>query len=98
MTKHSWRPPAPSRNKSGGPKPDNSWLKFVHDSHLEWLMDMVDRVERGEVLDDEDSEHYAIIKEQALTFMARAKAENWTEADKSARMLAWQSSTLAGRL
>ena len=72
-----------------GPRPDNSWLKYVTDSHLEWLMDTVDMQRRGVLMSREDAEHYAIIKEQAETFMARAKAEHWSEADKRARLLAW---------
>ena len=94
--KHVWRPPAFSRdrsNKSGKP----AWLKFVTDSHLEWLMDMVDRIRRHEALDDEDAECYSVIKEQAETFMARAKLENWSEEDKRVRMLAWHGSNMTGR-
>ena len=85
-----------SRDKSGGPKPDNSWLKYVCDPHLELLMDLVDQQRRGVPLSREDSFHYIAIQEQAETFMARAKAEHWTEEDKRARMLAWQSSNLVG--
>lgn len=95
--KHGWRPPAFSRDKTSDRSGRNSWLKFVTDSHLEWLMDTVDRQRRGTLMNKEDVEHYAIIKEQAETFMARAKLENWSEADKRARMLAWHGSRIVGR-
>ena len=84
--KHVWRHPAFSRNKSN--KPNNAWLPFVCDSHLEWLMDAIDRLQRGEVLDAEDTEHYNIIKEQAERFMVQAEAEGWPEDDRRLRM-AW---------
>ena len=95
MTKHSWRPPASSRNKASNKSNKseragrNRWLKYVTDSHLEWLMDTVDRQRRGVLMSDEDAEHYTVIKEQAEAFMAQAKTEHWSEADKRARMLAW---------
>ena len=60
-------------------------------------MELVDMQRRGQSLSREDSFHYIAIKEQAETFMARAKLERWSEADKRARMLAWQSSNMAGR-
>ena len=94
--KHGWRQPAFSSDPSG-PRPDNRWLKYVTDSHLEWVMDIVDRIRRGEVLDDEDAECYSVIKEQAETFMALAKLENWSEEDKRIRMLAWHGQCMAGR-
>lgn len=72
------------------PSSDNTWLKFVCDSHLEWLMDMIDRIRRGELLSDEDAEHYSVIQEQAETFMAQAEAGNWTEDERRVRMVnAW---------
>lgn len=90
MTKHTWRPPAFSRGKSSNKsnKPDNTWLKFVSDSHLEWLMDMGDRIRRGELLDAEDAECYTVIQEQAETFMTQAEAERWSEEDRRVHM-AW---------
>ena len=91
--KHPWRQPAFSSDPSG---PNNSWMLFVCDPHLELLMELVDMQRRGVLMSREDAEHYAIIKEQAETFMARAKAEHWTEEDKRARMLASQSSNLVG--
>lgn len=94
--KHVWRPPAFSRDKSNKPgKP--AWLKFVTDSHLEWLMDAIDRMQRGELLDDEDAECYSVIQKQAETFMEQAKLENWSEEDKRVRMLAWHGSGIVGR-
>ena len=78
----------PFKTSDKSNKSDNAWLPFVCDSHLEWLMDMMDRMRRGEVLDNEDAEHYAIIQEQAERFMAQAEAENWTEDDRRLRM-AW---------
>ena len=93
--KHVWRPPAFSRDKSN--KSGNTWLKYVTDSHLEWLMDAIDRMQRGEVLNDEDAECYSVIKEQAETFMEQAKLENWSEEDKRVRMLAWHGSNMTGR-
>jgi len=83
----------PSGPSSGKP----AWLKYVTDSHLEWLMDAIDRLERGEALDDEDAECYSVIEKQAETFMARAKLENWSEEDKRVRMLAWDGSGIVGR-
>ena len=83
-----------SRDKSGGPKPDNSWVKYVCDSHLEWLMSWVPirttprgELQRGKELDVEDTERYNIIKEQAEMFMAQAKAEKWTEDERRVRMV-----------
>ena len=91
--KHVWRPPAFSRDKSN--KSGNTWLKFVCDSHLEWLLSFVairttprEELQRGEVLGVEDTERYNIIKEQAERFMEQAEAENWTEDDRRLRM-AW---------
>ncbi len=69
-----------------GPKPNNSWLKFVTDAHLDWLMDMILRMQRGEVLDADEAECYNIIKEQALTFMAQAEAEHWSEEERLVRV------------
>lgn len=98
MTKHSWRPPASSRNKSFNKSNKfykdersdrNRWLKFVTDPHLELLMALVDQQRRGKPLSRTDSFHYCAIKEQAEDIMAAAKAEHWSEADKRARMLAW---------
>ena len=105
MTKHSWRPPASSRNKGKSSNKSNKseragrnrWLKYVTDSHLEWLMDTVDRQRRGVLMSDEDAEHYTVIKEQAETFMAQAEAGNWSEADKRIRMLAWHGSNIVVR-
>ena len=78
-----------ARDKGKSNKPGKSaWLPFVCDSHLEWLMDAIDRIQRGEVLDAEDTEHYNIIKEQAERFMAQAEAERWPEDDRRLRM-AW---------
>ena len=71
------------------PKPNNSWLKFVCDPHLELLMELGDQQRRGELLSREDSFHYIAIKEQAEEFITQAEAERWTEEDKRARMLAW---------
>ena len=93
--KHVWRPPAFSRDKSN--KSGNTWLKYVTDSHLEWLMDAIDRMQRGEVLDDEDAECYSVIQKQAEKFMEQAKLENWSEEDKRVRMLAWDGSGIVGR-
>ena len=92
MTKHSWRPPAPSRIKpfSKSERSGRSaWLKFVCDPHLELLMELVDQQRRGQRLSKEDSHYYITIKEQAEAFITQAAAERWTEADKRARMLAW---------
>ena len=88
-------PGASDKGKSN--KPDNSWLKYVTDSHLEWLMDTVDRQRRGVLMSDEDAEHYNIIKEQAETFMAQAELEHWSEADKRVRRLAFHGSNIVVR-
>ena len=103
MTKHSWRPPAASRNKASNKfnKSEragrNRWLKFVTDSHLEWLMDTVDRHQHGVLMSDEDAECYTVIKEQAETFMAQAELEHWSEEDKRVRMLAFHGSNIVER-
>ena len=104
MSQHRWRPPASShilpfnkfnKDERGG---RNRWLKFVTDPHLEYLMDMEDRVRRGELLDDEAVEHYNIIKAQAEEFMAEAFDQRWTDADKRDRMLALDDEApMAGR-
>ena len=78
-----------ARDKGKSNKPDNSWLKFVTDPHLELLMELVDQQRRGQRLSKEDSHYYITIKEQAEAFITQAAAERWTEADKRARMLAW---------
>ena len=96
MTQHRWRQPAFSSDPSG-PRPDNAWLKFVTDSHLELLMELVDQQRRGQRLSKEDSHYYIAIKEQAEEFMAQAKREHWSQQDRRDRMLAWHSSNLAGR-
>jgi len=72
-----------------GPRPNNAWLKFVTDSHLDLLMELVDQQRRGQPLSKEDSHYYIAIKEQAEAFMEQAKTEHWSEADKRARLLAW---------
>ena len=84
--KHPWRQPAFSSDPSG---PNNSWMPFVCDPHLELLMELVDQQQRGELLSREDSFHYIAIKEQAEEFITQARTERWTEEDKRARMLAW---------
>ena len=93
--KHPWRQPAFSSDPSG---PNNSWLKYVCDPHLELMMDLVDQQRRGQRLSKEDSHYYIAIKEQAEAFMAQARTEHWSEADKRARMLAFHGSNLTGRL
>lgn len=75
------------RDKSSSPKPDNSWLKYVCESHLEWLMDLVDRMRRGELLDDEDAFDYNSIREQAETIMTIAIAENWSKEECRVNMI-----------
>ncbi len=88
--KHPWRPPAFSRDKTSDKSGRSEWLKFVCNTHLEWLMDMVDRVQRGEPLSDEDTEQYSVIREQAETIMAQAGAESWTEEERRECMVdAW---------
>ena len=97
------KPPASSRNKASNKfnKSErtgrNRWLKFVTDSHLELLMELVDQQRRGVLMSDEDAEHYTVIKEQAETFMAQAEAGNWSEEDKRVRMLAWHGSNIVVR-
>ena len=84
----------PDGSDPSSPKPNNPWIPFVCDSHLEWLLDMMDRLQRGEELDAEDTEHYNIIREQAYTFMAQAEVENWSEEERRVRMIdaGWKKS------
>ena len=75
------RPSDPSGPKSNS----GTWVAFVNDAHLEWLMSWVPiRAEReGQPayehdMDTADLERYNFIKEQAEELMAKLDAENWT--------------------
>lgn len=69
------------------PSDSTDWLKYVCSSHLDWLMDFTDRVQRGEELADEDTFQITAICEQSERFMAQAEAEGWDDDLRRERMV-----------
>ncbi len=96
MTKHSWRQPASFRDKTHAPSDRSAtWVAFVNDDHLLWLMEWIPggvpqlkhEREGGDryVMDTDEFECYNHIKEQAEALMARPDAEHWTAAARTKR-------------
>ena len=83
---------SPFKTKNRPSKPNSrTWVAFVNDSHLEWLLSWVPsnrQVTAEHEMDTDDLERYNYIKEQAEELMAKLDAENWTEAVRRVRM-AW---------
>ena len=94
--KHGWRSPASfHRTKTSSRSSRLTWMQFVDDDHLAWLLSWIPSNVMSLKYESEDSQKYLMdaedigcynnIRDQAETLMARPDAKHWTAEARSNR-------------